>query len=146
MGMNVKNDELVGVIADHHNSDELLISTDKGGFKRIHKEELELTNRNAKGYRIFKQIKSNPHLINKATLVSGYNALYVDCGEDLYELPISEVPFMDLESSFSNPLKVNNNYFFVKKDMSDIEDVKIIDIPDGYYQSQDESEQTSLFE
>ena len=146
MGMNVKNDELVAVIADHHDSDEILVSTDKGGFKRIHKQDLELTNRNAKGYRIFKQIKSNPHEIIRACSISGYNALYVDCGEDLYELSVSEIPFMDLESSFSSPLKTPDNYFFVKKDMSDIDDVAIIDIPDGYYQDEDDNEQTSLFE
>ena len=146
MGMNVKNDELVAVIADHHNSDELLIASNKGGFKRIHNVDLEMTNRNAKGYRIFKQIKSNPHTITNATLTSGYNSLYVDCKDELYELPISEIPFMDLDSSFSSPLKTPENYYFVKKDMSDIEEVLIVDIPDGYYASEDDSEQTSLFE
>ncbi len=146
MGMNVKNDELIAVIADHKESDELLISSNKGGFKRIHKNELDLTSRNAKGYRIFKQVKSNPHEITKATLVSAYNSLYVDCGEDLYELSVSDIPFMELDSSFSNPIKTTKDYFFVKKDMSDIENVKIIDIPEGYYESEEEDEQTSLFE
>ena len=146
MGMNVKNDELVAVVADNHSSDELLLSTDKGGFKRIHKYELEYTNRNAKGYRVFKQIKSNPHMINRATLISGYNSLYVDCGEDLYEVPVSDIPFMDLDSSFSSPLQTTDGYFFVKKDMSDIEDVQIVDIPEGYYESEEDNEQTSLFE
>ena len=146
MGMNVKNDELVAVVADHHNSEELLISTNKGGFKRIHKQDLEYTSRNAKGYRIFKQIKSNPHEINKATLVSSYNALYLDCGEDLYEIPVSDIPFMDLDSSFSTPVSTPDNYFFVKKDMSDIQDVDIIDIPDGYYAADNDDEQTSLFD
>ena len=146
MGMNVKNDELVAVLADHHDSDELLISTNKGGFKRIHKTDLELTNRNAKGYRIFKQIKSNPHEINNAILTSGYNSLYVDCGEDLYELSVAEIPFMELDASFSTPLKTTDNYFYVKKDMSDIEEVKIVDIPDGYYEAESDDEQTSLFD
>ena len=49
MGMNVKNDELVAVLADHHNSDEMLISSDKGGFKRIHTDRLDFTSRNTKG-------------------------------------------------------------------------------------------------
>ena len=146
MGMNVKNDELIAVVADHHDSDELLISTNKGGFKRIHKADLELTNRNAKGYRIFKQIKSNPHEVNKAILTSGYNSLYVDSGEDLYELSIAEIPFMELDSSFSNPVKTTDDYFYIKKDMSDIVEVKIIDIPEGYYESSQDDEQTSLFE
>lgn len=146
MGMNVKNDEVVAVLAIRDDAEELLISSNKGGFKRIHKEDLEFTNRNAKGYRIFKQVKSNPHELVRATTITGYNALYVDCGEDLYELSVSEIPFMDLESSFSSPISTTDNYFFVKKDMSDITDVKIIDIPDGYYEEDDDSEQTSLFE
>ena len=146
MGMNVKNDELLAVIADHHNSDELLIASHKGGFKRIHKDELELTNRNAKGYRIFKQVKSNPHELIRATLISGYNSLYIDCGEDLYEVSIADIPFMELDSSFSNPVKTTENYFFIKKDMSDIEEANIVDIPEGYYESDDDNEQTSLFE
>ena len=146
MGMNVKNDELVAVVADHHNSDELLLSSNKGGFKRIHKQDLEFTNRNAKGYRVFKQIKSNPHVLQKVTTISSYNALYVDCGEDLYELSVADIPFMDIDSSFSTPISISSDYFFVKKDMSDIEDVTIIDIPEGYYNQQEDNEQTSLFE
>ena len=146
MGMNVKSSELVSVIADHHDNSELLISSNKGGFKRIHTEDLEFTSRNTKGYRLFKQIKSNPHEINNATMISSYNSLYVNNKEDLYELSVSEIPFMDLEQSFSNPIKLNDGYFYVKKDMSDIVDVEIIDIPEGYYVEQDDMEQTSLFD
>ena len=146
MGINVKNSELVSVIADHHNNAELLLSSNKGGFKRIHLDALEFTSRNTKGYRLFKQIKSNPHEINYATLVSSYNSLYIDNRDELFELPVSDIPFMDLEQSFSNPVKLNNTFYFVKKDMSDIEDVEIVDIPEGYYINEEEGEQTSLFE
>lgn len=147
MGINVKNDELVACICNHHNSDELLISTDKGGFKRIHLASLEMTSRNTKGYRVFKQIKSNPHQITNITLSSGYNCLYVNNNAQLTELPVSDIPFMDLEQSFSNPMSLKYPYFYVKKDMSDIEEVAIVDIPEGYYQDDvQEDEQTSLFE
>ena len=95
---------------------------------------------------MFKQIKSNPHEINNATMISSYNSLYVNNKDDLYELSVSEIPFMDLEQSFSNPIKLNDGYFYVKKDMSDIVDVEIIDIPEGYYVEQDDMEQTSLFD
>ena len=146
MGMNVKNDELVAVLADHHNSDEMLISSDKGGFKRIRTDRLDFTSRNTKGYRIFKQIKSNPHSIVYASMVSSYSSLYVSDKSQLVEIGISEIPFMELEQSFSSPLELDQSYFFVKKDMSDIYDVEIIDIPEGYYVSEEEDEQTSLFE
>lgn len=146
MGMNVKNSELVSIVIDHHDNSELLISSNKGGFKRIHNELLEFTSRNTKGYRLFKQIKSNPHELVYATMVSSYSNLYVDNHDVLFELSISEIPFMDLEQSFSNPLKLNENYFVVKKDMSDIKDVEIVDIPEGYFVSEEEELQTSLFE
>ena len=56
-------DELISVVVDHHDGSELLISSNKGGFKRIHIDNMEFTSRNTKGYRLFKQIKSNPHVL-----------------------------------------------------------------------------------
>jgi hypothetical protein len=53
---------------------------------------------------------------------------------------------MDVEQSFSLPMNQLDSYFFVKKDMSDIQDVEIIDIPEGYYATEQEDEQTSLFD
>ena len=146
MGMNVKNEELVAVVIDRHNGDELLISTNKGGFKRIHTDSLQFTSRNTKGYRIFKQIKSNPHEIIYASMISSYNSLFIKDENDLQIIAASEIPFMELEQSFSNPIDIKGNYFFVKKDMSDILEAEIIDIPEGYYQYDDDSEQTSLFD
>ena len=146
LGMNVKNDELSLVVCDHHDSRELLVYTDKGGFKRIHIDKLDFTSRNTKGYRIFKQIKSRPHSIIGGMMVSSYNTLYVYNEGNLDELSVSEVPFMDLEQSFSSPRELKENYFLVSKDMSDIADVKIVDIPEDYYSSQEENEQTSLFD
>ena len=146
IGMNVKEGELVAVVCDHHDNSELLLSSNKGGFKRIHTDNLSFTSRNSKGYRLFKQIKSNPHVLNRATMVSSYNSLYISDQEKLIELPVSDIPFMDVEQSFSTPLKLSEHYSFVCKDMTDIADVKIIDIPSSYYQSTEEEEQTSLFD
>ncbi len=145
IAINVKNDELASVVADRHGSEELLLCSNKGGFKRIHKETLDLTSRNTKGYRVFKQIKSNPHYIHRSMMVSGYSNLYICNDGSVNEIPVSNIPFMDLEQSFSVPLKLKSGYFIVKKDMSDISDVEIIDLPEGYYDRQQEEEQTSLF-
>jgi len=144
--MNVKSDELSCVCADHHDGKQLLLSTDKGGFKRIRMEKLDLTSRNTKGYRVFRQIKSKPHGVNKISMVSSYNTLYVYNEGKLDEMAVSEVPFMELEQSFSSPRDLNENYFYIFKDMNDIASVEIIDIPEGYYDTQEESEQTSLFD
>ena len=146
MGMNVKNDELAAVVADHHDGEELLLTTNKGGFKRIHIANLDFTSRNTKGYRLFRQIKSNPHGVSYGLTVSGYSTLLVMDSEKLQELSASEVPFMELEQSFSSPIDLIGEYFLLQKDMSDIPDVQIIDIPEGYYNNSEGDEQTSLFE
>ncbi len=145
IGMSIKeDDEVVAVVNDRHNSNELLLASDRGGFKRIHCADIEYTSRNAKGNRLFKQVKSNQHNIIQAVMTGGYNSLYISCDNKLSELPVSDIPFMDVNSSFSIPLQLNN-YFFIKKDMSDILEAEIVDIPSDYYDSQDENTQTTLF-
>lgn len=144
--INVKTDEAVGLVVNHHDNNEILITSNKGGFKRIHFADLEYTARNAKGNRLFKQVKSNPHDVLYCKKISGYNSL-VFKDESGFRLAASEIPFMDLESAFSSPIQFDeDSYYFVKDDMSDIEEVQIIDIPEGYYQEQDNEEQTNLFE
>lgn len=146
IGMNIKEgDELVAVVADRHDSCELLLSSDRGGFKRIHTADIEYTSRNAKGNKLFKQVKSNQHNIVQVTMTGGYNSLYINSADNLYEVAVSDIPFMDVNSSFSIPLDLND-YFFVKKDMSDIYEAEIVDIPAAYYQTEQEDKQTSLFE
>ena len=145
IGMSIKeDDEVVAVVNDRHNSNELLLASDRGGFKRIHCADIEYTSRNAKGNRLFKQVKSNQHNITQAVMTGGYNSLYISYDNKLTELPVSDIPFMDINSSFSIPLQLNN-YFFIKKDMSDILEAEIVDIPADYYDSQDENTQTTLF-
>ncbi len=146
IGINTKNDELSQIVADHHDSRELLISTDKGGFKRIHTDRLEFTSRNTKGYRVFRQIKSRPHSIVKASMASGYTSLLISDAGQLKEIAVSEIPFMDLEQSFSSPVDLSENSFYLFKDMSDISDVKIVDLPENYYSSEEENEQIALFD
>ena len=144
-GINVKADALAGIVCDHHDGSELLLASDIGGFKRIHFDDLEFTSRNTKGNRLFKQVKSKPHSILYVKEVTSYVSLLFD-EEELISLPVSEIPFMDVEATFSSPLNVEGEYAFIKDDMSDIKEVEIIDIPDGYYVSDSENEQTNLFD
>jgi len=143
--MSVKNDELVGVCVNHNDSKEVFIASQRGGMKRLHFEELEMTSRNTKGNRLFKQTKSNPHEIVIVKDVNSYSNLIIDDGE-LQTIPVSEVPFMDAESTFSSPVSVKSPYSIIKDDMSDIIEAQIVDIPDGYFVKDEESEQTNLFE
>ena len=144
--INVKADEAAGLVVNHHDGNEILITSDKGGFKRIHFADLEMTSRNTKGNRLFRQVKSNPHSVLYCKNVSGYNTLLFK-DDDNFKLNVSEIPFMDLDSAFSQPIQFDeNSYYFIKDDMSDIEEAQIVDIPEGYYQEDLEEEQTNLFE
>ena len=145
--INVKADEAAGMIVNHKNGNEILLCSNKGGFKRMHFADLEITTRNTKGNRLFKQIKSNPHEIIYCRNVSSYNSLIFK-SDIPFELNMSSVPFMDSESSFSSPIETSDgSYNFIKDDFSDIEEAMIIEIPKGYYeeQSANEEDQINLF-
>lgn len=145
-GINVKNSELVGIAVDHHDNTALLVTSNKGGFKRLHFEDLVFTSRNTKGNRLFKQIKSNPHELLYIKETSSYTSLIFDQSDSL-SLAVSEIPFMDPEATFSTPLDVNGDYSFYKNDMSDIKEAEIIDLPDNYLNNDDEEfDQVNLFE
>lgn len=145
-GINVKNSELAGIAVDHHDNTALLVTSNKGGFKRLHFEDLAFTSRNTKGNRLFKQIKSNPHELLYIKETSSYTSLIFDQSDSL-SLAISEIPFMDAEATFSMPLDVNGTYSFYKNDMSDIKEAEIIDLPDNYLNNDEEEfDQVNLFE
>lgn len=145
-GINVKNSELAGIAVDHHDNTALLVTSNKGGFKRLHFEDLAFTSRNTKGNRLFKQIKSNPHELLYIKETSSYTSLIFDQSDSL-SLAISEIPFMDAEATFSTPLDVNGDYSFYKNDMSDIKEAEIIDLPDNYLNNDEEEfDQVNLFE
>lgn len=145
-GINVKNSELAGIAVDHHDNTALLVTSNKGGFKRLHFEDLAFTSRNTKGNRLFKQIKSNPHELLYIKETSSYTSLFFDKSDSL-SLAVSEIPFMDAEATFSMPLDVNGDYSFYKNDMSDIKEAEIIDLPDNYLNNDEEEfDQVNLFE
>ena len=142
-GINVKGDSLAGVVSNQNDGNEILLCSNRGGFKRLHFNDLSFTSRNTKGTYLFKQIKSNPHSIVKVDIVSSYTNLLFMNNE---KLAASEIPFMSLDSSFSMPLNIDN-YAFIKDDMSDIKEAKIVDLPTSYSQDDaiEEFVQTDLF-
>ncbi len=141
--INVKGDEVVCAICDHGDG-AILISTNRGGFKRIHYSDLELTSRNTKGNRLFKQVKSTPHGIVNVKDINSYSTLLFNDGN---KLQVASIPFMSLEATFSNPLDIKGEYSFIKDDLSDIEEAKMVDMPAYYSQDKQEEEytQTDLF-
>lgn len=143
-GINVKNDEAVALLSIKKDDDILLV-TKRGSMKRIHNELLELTNRNTKGNRLFKQTKTNPNEIKKASVVNTYTNLMIDDSKELKTLDVKEVPYMDLSSTFSSVIDLSDNFDYIKKDMSDIVAVEIIDYPEDYNKEDVQLEQMNLF-
>ena len=136
-GINVKNDELAAAVIRHKKVNrELLISSDKGGFKRIHFSDLKETSRNAKGSRLFKQSKAKPHNVLFAKTIKGTASLLFK-GDAANKVGISEVPFMDVDSAFATPFNIkDDSYSFIMDDMNDFEEALIVDIPKGYYEEE----------
>lgn len=143
-GINVKNDELVGVAIEHSGPCELLLCSNKG-YKRIHFADLDFTSRNTKGNRLFKQTKTNPSsIIGVKTIASDTSLIYND--EKMTILPASSIPFMGLDATFSS---VGEVLPFIKDDMSDIPVVDMVMIPESYYKHDEENKeytQTDLFD
>ena len=131
------SDELAAIVVKHKGSnEELIISSHLGGFKRIHFSDLEETSRNAKGSRLYKQVKSKPHFVKFAKTIKGTTGIMFKDDEGVPN--VSDIPFMDLESTFSTPFKIKDDkYSFIKEDLSDFEEALIIDVPKGYFEETD---------
>ena len=141
--INVKDDECEGLAVNHGDGNEILLTSEKGGFKRIHFAELNVTNRNTKGERLFKQAKTNPQKLLCITNVSSYNTLIFKNEE---KLNVSAVPFMAVDASFSNPLKnADMDYHFINDNMNDIEEALVVEIPEGYLNDSVNESEIDLF-
>ncbi len=114
--MDLKDDVLADALAINENDESLLIMSDKGSFKRIRLNELPMTNRRTKGLRLYKWIKSNPHMLKKIICIKGDETLYVYDG-NLHLLHGKDVPYMSIDATFSSPLSIKMPFFaFGEKD------------------------------
>ena len=142
--IHTKDDEAAALVVNRHDGNEVLLTTKRGSMKRIHFDQIPLTSRNVKGGRLYKQTKTNPNFIERALTVTSYASLMIDDGERK-DLDVKDIPFMDIDATFSNPLPLNTPYSFIKNDFSDIPSVEIVDFPKDY-QKEEVLEQTALFE
>lgn len=144
-GIDLKaDDELVDALAINKNSDALLLASERGNFKRLHISELEYTKRRTKGGRLFKLTKSNPQFIQKASLVSATDNLKIFDGE-LKLLPVKDVPFMNPDATFSNPINLNDRFFYLCSNDRDIEESDLVAFPEDFIFQENEEDQLSLF-
>ena len=140
-GISVKNDEVSDLLINHHDGKELLVAAQRG-LKRLHFADLQYTNRNVKGYRLFKQLKTNPYQLRYLKSVLSHNDLLID----QQRLNVSSVPFMSCEQSFSAPIELSEGYSLILDDMSAIEEAAVIALPADYLLKQETVDQFSIFQ
>lgn len=133
--INLENGDYVSkvvVIGDQQYS--LALFSDKGMSKRIRLSDLKKTNRGLKGYRLSKYIKSNPQLVKEACICKSSDIIAAMDNNDLLEIELKNIPFMDLDANYSNVYSLTPDYWL----LADIQNVKIIDFPIDYNKMQDQ--------
>ncbi|NLC96584.1 MAG: DNA topoisomerase IV subunit A [Erysipelotrichaceae bacterium] len=101
----------------------LLVINESGGLKRVRNEDINITNRATKGSLIAKQLKSKSWNINYVCNVNVYDELVFINNEEI-KIVGKDIPIMARDATFSNPLTLNNGWYFLKN----IEECKIIDL------------------
>ena len=106
-----------------------------GMAKRIKDESITRTSRSVKGERLCKYVKSNPSQIIDVRSVSTYDKItYVS--DKYINIEAKDVTIMSKESTFSNVVEVNANFYILK----DLQECKIIDRPQNDELMQDQSD------
>ncbi len=121
-GINLKEDNLAGLVSPEEGQDYLAIFTNKNTTKRIKISDLDTMSRGKKGSTLIKKVKSNPYLIFKVAPVSIHDLVNVKIDGEFRELKVTDIPIMDLASTGSTvSKKVIEDYLIV----SDLKEVKI---------------------
>ena len=143
-GIALKKDELADFVVIHDFSDNLLAVNKNFQMKRIKLDDIDLTNRGTKGLRLFKQVKSNPLVLSNLYLCRAYDSLLMINGS-IDEIQCKDVPFMNLDATFSNQATVSSEGFLIPKRTLGIEVVEIVDFPKENESNNPDLEQLSIF-
>ena len=139
-GIDLKeDDELMDATTINGASDAIMLTSQRGNFKRIHISELDY-----KGNRLYKQTKTNPQYVDSAAIINAYDNIKVYDGE-LKILAVKDIPFMDCDATFSAPLKLQNEFFILNSNNEDIKEVEVVDFPQDFSIEEDGNKQTTLF-
>lgn len=140
----VKDDEVSDFVVINKESQDIMLINNEGGMKRIHLNELVMTSRATKGNRLFKIIKTRSIELYRLFNCKSYDNLIIYDG-DRKIISCKDVPFMNVEATFSNPIEINKDFFFAFLDSDNgIEDVSIIDFPDDYLNIEEDFEQIKI--
>jgi len=112
--MNLVDDEIIGAQLLHKKGDQILFATTNGTMKRVKLEQIVAMGRPVKGNLIHKRVKSNPAFIKYVKVVNANEKLHIIENEPM-EIEAKEIPIMSCESTFSNTLKLDKNYYLVKE-------------------------------
>ncbi|MBQ1810671.1 MAG: DNA topoisomerase IV subunit A [Erysipelotrichaceae bacterium] len=127
--MNVKGDELADICVLRENASSVMLLTEETNNKRIRLSDCALTSRATKGFRLFKQRKSSPYRVRYAIAVKPLDSFRLYARGQELVLDAKDVSLMDRESTFGKPLLTTDEYFLLRADQNDIEEVLIIDLP-----------------
>ena len=105
---------------------EVVYLTERSGGKRIKKDDIEETRRATKGMLIAKKNKTNPHSVRYVITGSLNDSLNLNNSEGALNYLFKDVTLMSKDARFSNPITTGSWYHILN-----IQEVKIIDIPEG---------------
>jgi topoisomerase-4 subunit A len=121
-GINVKGDEVVGVISLDNDTEYLNIITSQKTAKRIKVADLEKMSRGKRGSTLIKKVKSTNYEIVKVIPVKHSTMLGIKIDSDIKNIKATEIPIMDLSSTGSVMSKRNLEDVF---DVKELEEYKI---------------------
>jgi topoisomerase IV subunit A len=105
--MNLTQDEMASGCAVKENASAILVKTESGAMKRLRLSDIKVFNRPAKGELIAKKVKSNPQKLEVLRSVHSTEELMIT-HQRKHWITSKDVPLMDKEATFSQPVDLKN--------------------------------------
>ena len=136
-----QGDALVSGCAVNPKDTAILIMSADGGMKRTYLQEIPEGNRPVKGVMICRKLKKNPSRIALVYHIQASDEL-IFTDPDIQKIKAVDIPLKQKDAGFSNPLVLKDGWNLYE----DMEECRIIDIPDGEQQQiHDDVEKLTLF-
>lgn len=138
----MKNDDCISVV--NANETHFVCITTTGAIKRLKMSDILVTGRPVRGDLIAKKVKSNPHVIRYALSLNNQSDI-VFMQEDIEIVKGKDIPLMTKESTFSNAIKINPD-FYIQKNIIEIPKIEKDVVKEESKDDSIEINQTSLFD
>ena len=136
----MKNDTCKSLV--HASKSHLVCITDQGAMKRLKMSDITVTGRPVRGELIAKKVKSNPNNIRYSIGCDNNTTITLLC-EKPTAIQAKDVSLMSKESTYSNAMKLDKN-FYLQKGILDV--IKTPKKPKEENKESKELNQTSLFD